>query len=83
MSRPLRFFLPLFFLLPIALHAADAPSPAEAKLRDSVRALTLQLRTAEGEKATMQAAQTDAEEKVKALTEQLEKYKAQLVAVVS
>ena len=80
-SRPLRLFLALFFLLPIALHAADAPSPAETKLRESVRALTLQLRTAESDKATMQAAQAEADHKVTDLTAQLEKYKAQLLAV--
>ena len=80
MKRLLFSILVLAFCAMEKTSAADAPSPAEAKLRDSVRALTLQLRTAEGEKATMQAAQTDAEEKLKALTEQVEKYKAQLVA---
>ncbi len=62
------------------LRAADAPNPAEQKLRESVRALTLQLRTSENEKAALQATQTEAEQKVTDLTEQLEKYKKQLVA---
>ncbi len=80
MKRLLLSVLALAFCAVEKTSAADAPSPAEAKLRDSVRALTLQLRTAENDKATMQAAQSDAEEKVKALTEQVEKYKVQLVA---
>ena len=78
-----RFLFSIFVVAFCAVEktsAADAPSPAEAKLRESVRGLMVQLRTAENDKATMQAAQTDAEEKVKALTEQVEKCKAQLVA---
>ena len=62
------------------ISAADAPNPAEQKLRESVRALTLQLRAAENDKAAMQGAQTEGEQKVADLTEQLEKYKKQLVA---
>lgn len=62
------------------LQAADAPNPAEQKLRESVRALTLQLRAAENEKAALQATQTEAEQKAADLAEQLEKYKKQLVA---
>ena len=63
-----------------ALRAADAPNPAEQKLRESVRALTLQLRAAENDKAAMQAAQTEAEQKAADLAAQLEKYKTQLLA---
>lgn len=66
-------------LLP-ALRAADAPSAAEQKLRESVRALTLQLRASDNEKAVMQGTLTEAEQKVADLTEQLEKYKKQLIA---
>lgn len=60
--------------------AADAPSAAEQKLRESVRALTLQLRASDNEKAVMQGTLTEAEQKVADLTEQLEKYKKQLIA---
>ena len=62
------------------VFAADPPNPAEQKLRESVRALTLQLRAAENEKAALQATQTEAEQKAADLAEQLEKYKKQLVA---
>ena len=62
------------------IFAADAPNPAEQKLRESVRALTLQLRTSENEKAALLGEKTEAEQKVTDLTEQLEKYKKQLVA---
>ena len=72
-----RSFLFLFLFLPAALRAADAPSPAEAKLRESLRALTLQLRAAENEKAALQATQADAEAKAAALTEEMEKLKKQ------
>lgn len=73
-------FLLLLLFLPAAIHAADAPNPAEQKLRESVRALTLQLRTSDNEKAVMQGTLTETEQKVTDLTEQLEKYKKQLVA---
>ena len=55
------------------LLAADAPTPAEAKLRESIRALTLQVRAADNEKATLQANQAEAEAKATALTEEMEK----------
>ena len=80
MKRLLLSVLVLAFCVVEKTSAADAPSPAEAKLRDNVRALTLQLRTVENDKATMQAAQAEAEQKVADLTAQLEKYKTQLVA---
>ncbi len=67
-------------LLPVALHAADAPSPAEQKLRESVRALTLQLRATENEKAVLQATQAEAEAKAAALGEEIEKLKKQGIA---
>jgi len=68
----------LLCLLPAALRAADAPagpSPAEAKLRESVRALTLQLRAADSEKGALQAAKDEAEAKLAAQTEEIEKLK--------
>jgi hypothetical protein len=76
------FFLFSFFILlsAAALRAADAPSPTEQKLRESVRALTLQLRAAENEKVGIMAAQAEAEAKAAALTEEIEKLKKQSVA---
>lgn len=63
-----------------AAQAADAPNPAEQKLRESVRALSLQLRTAENDKAGIMAAQAEAEAKAAALTEEIEKLKKQSTA---
>ena len=56
----------------VAAEAPNAPNPAEAKLRDSLRATMLQLRTAESERATLQAEKATLEENVKALTEKME-----------
>ena len=56
-----------------AFAAEQQPNPAEAKLRESLRATMLQLRTAETERATLEAEKTASEEKIKSLTEQLEK----------
>ena len=59
---------------------ADQPSPAEAKLRESLRATMLQLRTAQAERATLQATQAEFEAKNKTLTEQLETANKQAAA---
>lgn len=61
----------LLFSVP-ALRAADAPSPAEARMRDQLRAVMLQLRTSETERATLQATQAELEQKNAALTTQVE-----------
>ena len=74
---PIFFFFFVIFFSAAALRAADAPNPAEQKLRESVRALTLQLRAAENEKATLMATQAEAEGKAAALTEEMEKVKKQ------
>ncbi len=76
--RPFFFFFFVIFFSAAALRAADGPNPAEQKLRESVRALTLQLRAAENEKATLLATQADAEAKATAATEQLEAMKKQM-----
>jgi hypothetical protein len=60
---------------PIArLCAADPaqPSAAENRLRETLRSSLLQLRNAENDKAVLQAAQAEMEEKNKALTSQVE-----------
>lgn len=60
-------------LLPTgALLAADAPSPAELRMREQLRTVMLQLRTSETERATLQAAQAEMETKNTALTTQVE-----------
>jgi DNA repair exonuclease SbcCD ATPase subunit len=57
------------WIVPSSL-AADQPS-AELKLRESLRATMLQLRTAETERANLQAAKAELEAKNKALEDQL------------
>ena len=59
------------FLCNIAALQA-APSEAELKMREQLRATMLQLRTAETERAALQAAQAENEQKVKTLTAQVE-----------
>lgn len=63
--------LTVICIMVATLHAADAPTPAEARLRESLRSTMLQLRTAETERAALQAAQAEMEEKSKSLAEQM------------
>lgn len=82
MIRPL-LLLPLLALplLTLPLHAeGEAPSPVEAKLRESVRTTLQQLRTLEGERATLQAEKDIADAKVKELTAQVDKLTKQTAA---
>ncbi len=65
MIRRLRFLL--FFLLPGALLAADAPDAVAAKLREGLRNTLLQLRDAQTQLAAAQAAQADSETQKAAL----------------
>lgn len=64
--------------------AADQPSPAEQKLRDSLRNTMLQMRTIQGERDAMQAEKEAAEAEKADLAAKLEKltkdYEAQKVA---
>jgi len=60
--------------------AADQGSASELKLRESLRATMLQLRTAEAERATLQAAKTELEEKNKNLSTQIETLMKQAAA---
>src|SRR4051812_46193055 len=59
--------------------AGDAAN-SEARLRESLRNTALQLRTAEAERATLQAAQAEGEQKIKTLTTQLESLTKQTAA---
>jgi predicted RNase H-like nuclease (RuvC/YqgF family) len=64
----LLFVLGLSAALPAshaAPAAAEAVNPVEARLRDSLRATTVQLRDAQNQVATLQAAQADSEQKIK------------------
>lgn len=71
----------LLTLPPVLVRAENAPpSAAENKLRESLRNTMLQLRTSENDKAVAQAALAEAEEKNKALTDQIEKITKQLAA---
>lgn len=65
-SLPLLLALCLGAFVP-AVHAApaEAVSPVEARLRDSLRATTVQLRDAQTQVATLQASQADSEQKIK------------------
>jgi chromosome segregation ATPase len=73
--------LPLFFLVTLPLQAAEEVDPT-VKLREQLRAVMLQLRTAQTESANAQAAQSIAEQKSKELADKittLEKQNATLV----
>ena len=59
------------------LRAADAPNAGEARLRESLRAVTLQLRAAQADLATAQAAQAALADEKKTLTSQLEALRKQ------
>ncbi len=61
------------FVSTAALFAEGPPqtSPAELRMREQLKATMLQLRNAETEKATLQAAQTERDQKIKKLEEQV------------
>ena len=63
-----------------ALKAADQPSPAELRMRDALKNTMLQLRTAQNDLATAQAAQAESDQKVKDLTDQVDKLTKQAIA---
>ena len=70
MNPILRSLFAATLFMPIAashLQAAEAPT-AESKLRDTLRATMLQLRTAETDRANLQAKQTESEQQIKELT---------------
>jgi chromosome segregation ATPase len=64
---------------PTRVVAAD-PNAAEVRLRDNLKNTMLQLRTAETERANLQAAQAENEQKIKTLTTQVEAQGKQLAA---
>ena len=60
----------LFSATPLFAQAQQA-SPGELRLREQLKATMLQLRNAESERATLQAAQTERDQKIKKLEEQV------------
>ena len=62
-------------LLPVllggALRAADASDNSDARLREALRSTMLQLRTAESDRASLQAAQAESDQQNKMLAEQV------------
>jgi hypothetical protein len=62
------------------LWAADAENPVEAKLREALRNTMLQLRDAQGQIATFQAAQIESDQKVKELTAKVDSLSKQAIA---
>jgi Fe-S cluster assembly scaffold protein SufB len=76
MRRQLSVNLPVIVFVILStchLEAADAPVGADAKMRETLRNTMLQLRTAEAEKATLQAAQAANDAKLKEAMANLEK----------
>jgi len=73
-----KLFLPILaavFLSPLSLpllSAADNAGP-EVKLREALRNTMLQLRTAETDRANLQATQAESDQKIKELTSKLDK----------
>jgi chromosome segregation ATPase len=59
---------------------AQAPAPADQRLREQIKVLTTQLRTAETERATLQVDKQALETKVKGLEKQAEEITKQMAA---
>ena len=66
--------------LPLAALRADQPSPAELRLREALKSTMLQLRTAQNDLATAQAAQAEDDQKIKDLTAQADSLTKQAIA---
>lgn len=79
--KPLLAFSALAFLSGILPATAQAPSAEETKLRDALKGVTLQLRTAESEKAVALAEKAAAGQKNADLTAQVEKLSKQLTSI--
>lgn len=79
MTRRIIFLLVALFLA-VAARAADSADPGEARLREALRAATLQLRTAETERAALQAAQAALTEDKKIAEQKFETLRKQAVA---
>lgn len=71
----------VFFSLLLPLHAAEPPDPS-VKLREQLRSVMLQLRTAQTDAANAQAAQAIADAKNKELAAQLKKQEDSTAKIV-
>lgn len=81
MTRRLALLAVFAFASGAVIRAADsAPDTGEARLREALRQTTLQLRSAETERANLQAAQAGMQDEKKALTEKFEALRKQTVA---
>ncbi|MES2706614.1 MAG: phage major capsid protein [Verrucomicrobiota bacterium] len=76
---PFTAFAALILMGSALPSSAQAPSPAEDKLRDALKGVTIQLRAAESEKAVALAEKAAAGQKNTELTAQVEKLSKQLV----
>jgi predicted nucleic acid-binding Zn-ribbon protein len=74
MKKLHRLILPglLLLLATGSLNAADPSKNTELKLREALKSMALQLRDSESARATLQATETDSEQKIATLTTQLE-----------
>ena len=79
MTRPLAL-LTLVLLSAGALRSAEAADPGGARLREALRTTTVQLRTAEAERTTLQTAQVALGEEKKILADRFESLRKQTVA---
>jgi Tfp pilus assembly protein PilX len=75
--KKLLCFLSLFTLV---AHAEEEVNPVEQRLREGMRTITLQLREAQNQTAAAQAAQAEAERKIKELEAKLDTITKQAVA---
>lgn len=78
---PVTAFAALVLMGSVLPSSAQAPSPAEEKLRDALKGVTVQLRAAESEKAMAVAEKAAADQKNTELTAQVEKLSKQLALV--
>ena len=73
-------FAALIFALTIVPASAQAPAPADQRLREQIKLLTTQLRAAEAERTTLQADKAALETRVKAFEKQAEEITKQMAA---
>lgn len=78
--KAIRYGLLIALFSGSSLWAADAENPVEAKLREALRNTMLQLRDAQGQIATFQAAQIESDQKVKELTAKVDSLSKQAIA---
>lgn len=78
--KSIRYGLLVALFAGTSLWAADAENPVEAKLREALKTTMLQLRDAQGQIATFQAAQIENDQKVKELTAKVESLSKQAIA---